>query len=143
MEQDDKKEHALANLQRLKSEFRRKINELKALRYSALDALTVSQVTEEDCEVLKTELQNLASLRQEFEASGKEFNVKFGWKHAQEVAEVNKSLEASLNAFFDIKVNVEILIRKVSRQLAKDDRVEWFLRDWQYRDLCRSCNLCL
>ncbi len=119
LEEEEEKSYklALANLKLLKSQFLRKINELKAIRHSILDALSRYQATEEDYQKLKTELEHLAKIRQEYEESGNAFNVNYGWKYSQEAADINRSVEDCLNACFDITVNVDIVIRKVRSQL--------------------------
>ncbi len=115
-EEDLKQE--LTNLHFLQSRLCLKINELKALRHSIKDALALSQATQEEYNKLEIELESLASLRKESEASRRAFHVKFAAKHSQEAVDVYKTVDENINAALNIQVNVEMLKRKVHSQLA-------------------------
>ena len=115
---------ALANLQLEQSKFCRKINDLKALKHSVKDAVARSRATQIEYNNLEAELQNLQRLQQEYEATVNAFNAKFGWKQYQEAIDANKTVDANLNSRRNIKVNVEMLLRKVSSQLARDQDTE-------------------
>ncbi len=112
---------ALANLQLEQSRFCRKINDLKALRHSIRDGVAKHQVLQKDYNKLNAGLETLESLQQEYETNVDAFNTKFGWKQYQEAIEVNKAVEANLNSGRNIKVNVEILMRKVNSQLVGEE----------------------
>ncbi len=117
-------QQSLFNLQLLQSKFCSQINDLKALRHSIKDAVSHSQATEGDHEKLETELAILANLREEYQAAVNEFNFRFGWKQEEKTTIVNKSLEENISAARNVKVNVEMLMRKVKRQLAGSDQQE-------------------
>ncbi len=111
-------------LQPLATKFCRKINDLKGLRHSVQDAVSKSQATTEDYDMLKLELENLAELRQKYEEYADEFIANFGSTHVKEVSAARKSVEENINAARNIKVNVDILIRSVRIQLAGEGRDE-------------------
>ncbi len=111
---------ALGNIHNSKFQLQRKVNELKTIRVSLVDALARGQVTKEDFSFLKSELENLVTLRQVYEVSVDTFNDRFAWNHAKEADEVNKGIDDNLNACFNIKVNVDILLRKINSKLSVD-----------------------
>ncbi len=108
---------ALANLEHLQSKFSLKINELKALRHSIIDAVAQSQVSNQDQTRIQTELENLADLRQKSQVSLDAFIGSFAENHFMEVSGARKLAATNLNASFDIQTNLEILKRKVERKL--------------------------
>ncbi len=110
---------ALAHLQVVQAKFCRKINDLKALRHSIKDAVAQEDSTEEEYNEVKEELAILVELRQEYEASVNEFNAKSGWKKNQDqVVEVNRVVDGNLDAARNVKVSLEMLLRKIRKQLA-------------------------
>ncbi len=119
LEKDEFKQ-ALANLQLLQSKFSLRINKLKALRHSVKHALASSKVSKEDLDMLETELDILDNLQQELETSSESFTFKFAVKHFEETVEARKSAEKSLNAFFELQVNLAMLMREVRHRLDGD-----------------------
>ncbi len=116
-EEEKIKDSALANSQRLKSKFVRKINELKASRHLLEDASRHSRVTEEDCANLQSELNCLASLKADFESNVEDFGSRFGSKYPQDGAQVDKMCDECIQAYLNIKVNVGKLLLRVRNQL--------------------------
>ncbi len=108
----------LTNLHFIQSGLCLKINELKALRHSIKDALAQCEASQEDYTILQAELENLIVLRKELEASRKAFHAKVGAKHPREAVKAYKTVDENINAALNIQVNVEMLIRKVGKQLA-------------------------
>ncbi len=116
-EDQEKIAQTLFNLKLIHIKFCRQINDLRALRHSIKDAVAWLQATEEDYDKLKTELESLDNIREEYMSSVNEFNAQFGWKQQEETVKVNKTLDDNLNEARSIKVNVEMLMRNVERQL--------------------------
>ncbi len=110
-------ELAFAGVQLVQSKFRRKMNHLTALKHSVKDAVAQSQATQKEYDRLEAELENLDSLRLEYEAIVNAFNANFAVEHSEKAGDINKSADEILNASFNIKVNFEILLRKVASQL--------------------------
>ncbi len=110
-------QESLFNLQLLQSRFRCQVNDLKALRHSVQDAVAQRLVTDKDHEKLAAQLSILDNLRKEYQAGVNAFNIQLGWKQREAAIDVNKSLEENLSAARNLKVNVEILMRRVKKQL--------------------------
>ncbi len=113
---------ALANLHFVQSRFCLKINELKALIRLLTNAVARSQVTQDQHDKLKAELENLTSLRQESETSRSEFHAKFSADHFMEAIDIYKSIDENLTVAFDIQVDGEILLQNVYSQVAREDK---------------------
>ncbi len=120
-DKDAEFKEALVNFQLLQSRFCRKLNDLKALRHSISDAAVKSQTTQQHCNKLATELENLTNLHQLYESCADEFHDRFAVKYYKESFDATKLLDENLNASRNIQVNVDILLRKVSTQLVKEN----------------------
>ncbi len=118
---EDEFKQALANLQHLQLKFYLKINALKALKHSIKDALFHSEASQKDCNIIQTELENLTTLRQEYETMLESFNASFATKHFEETTEAWKAAAKNLSASFDIQTNLEMLMRKIKRQLERQE----------------------
>ncbi len=116
-DQEEEFEKTLFNIQLLQSQFLRHISDLKALKHSTKDAVAQLQATDGDYEKLKDELENLASFQKEYEACVNLFNGQFGWKQQETADALNKSLDKNLTDARNLKVNVEMLMRRVKKQL--------------------------
>ncbi len=121
MSEEEEKEkiikQAQTKAQILRSKLRRKINELKALKHSTEDAMARWQATEKEYHMLKCQLETLASLTQEYEASVHAFNANYEEK-SDDAMTVDDSL---IKASSDIQVNVDIIVQKVKKQLAGEN----------------------
>ncbi len=121
--QGNKEEHgfreALGSLQHLKFKLTRKINELKALRHLVEDAYDHQQSTEEDWTKLKSELEVLNDLKQNYEAAIDALNDTFAGKQSSQDAMdcANKSFEEGMNAYLNTNVIVGKLLRRIRNQL--------------------------
>ncbi len=121
-EKGEEIEKTLFNLHLLQLNFSRHINDLRALKHLIKDAVAQWQATEGDHDKLKSELEKLANLQSEYETGINLFNTQFGWKQRENAAVVNKALHDNLNAARKLKVDVEILMRRVKKQLTSEQK---------------------
>ncbi len=117
MEKKEDFQQALSKINLLTSQLRESVSRLASLKISVQHEFEKSQVTKDEIEMLTAALEDLVRARKDFEAEVNTFNSNFGWSHLEEVIEVNKEIDDNLNACFNIKVNVDMLVRKIADQL--------------------------
>ncbi len=127
---DGKEAADILDLQFTRSKFCQKINELKALRSSTEDAFANGLDKEADLSALQDELDELISLKQKYEAEVESLRT-----NVEAAILADKSFAESLNAFLNVKVNVEKLIRRMKLNqpsneiVQEDDHFSELLKD--------------
>ncbi len=107
---------ALLSLGILSLEFDTNTKELNAVRRSIQDALDQGVANNGSDQVLQSKLQGLSALKQKYADAVKAFTVQFGLLAKTEtVLEVNKTFKEAVDAYYNLKPEIESLIRKLRK----------------------------
>ncbi len=120
----DQVKKSLGNIRQIKLRFWSQIQELKEVSQSTNDILAEDKITEDDFKTLETKLRGLWDLRHEFEANVNSFSSRFESRFPQEVHDADKSFEDALDAYLDIKPNVDNQLLKLRKLLDLNVRKE-------------------
>ena len=103
---------ALAKLRHLNSTFRRKINELKALRVS------VEKYHQyEERETLLNQLKELTELKLEWETFLGSFNTKFGSQAEEKAEDAYEALDKAVVDYLKTKLSIQGTLAKLDNQI--------------------------
>ncbi len=109
-------EIAIVKVRLLNSEFHSKIKELNALMLSLKDTLdSGKRVTEQDGKELHTKMKDLSKLKQKYDNFAEAFNISFGSLNSSKAEEVDKAFREAVDEYYDQKVDVERLLRRIKR----------------------------
>ncbi len=110
-----KVKQGLSNVSSSKTKFWRKMTELKAITGSIQDAYEEGEATQQDYKILEIEMEELRDRRHQYETMVDDFKMNFGAVAValQDAAEVDKAFNDSLEAYINMKLMVDSLMRSI------------------------------
>ncbi len=125
--EDEDIDQNLAALQQTKLEFTRKVNKLKALKHLIQDALDYGEANEEEYNSLQTELEDLGTLMENYEALVNQLRSSSALPDLPSGGQdqIDKSFDDHLRVFLELKVNVTRLMRKLRQKLDGNDKKQF------------------
>ncbi len=107
----------LAKLRLLRLQFQNKLKDLKVLKLSLEDALEQeTSVTKNEVKILSKKLKDLSLLKQNITDLVESFNVDYGLQAPDETEIVNKTSQDVVDAYYNLKLEVERLIRRLGKR---------------------------